>query len=352
MIRTIITGIFLALSPASALAQVSPQSPNLFWSTPLSGSGNLGLRPIGAADLSAILAGSLSISGVPFNPSVSPPGSFSPPANPGILMTGGKPLYIAGAPTSASQDTPAGTLYVTKNTNYVGVPSSGSPPAIYGANFVAAGAQGPQEGLTGYVANANTAGSEPSGPSGAIGVQGVGACSVAGCTAIWGGTFSAYGFGAANPTNPSIGLEVDNYDVGTDTADERVGIELACGIGPFSGTAPTCGNLFLVGGNAGNVFNYSGAAVNGLNLNGGTFSGAAIITPGFYVDGSGNAYPNTVKLASLTFSTLPTCNMGNTGVVAFITDASTTPAYNTAVTAGGGSFNTLVLCRNSVWTFH
>ena len=54
MIRIILTVLCLALAPASALAQGATQSPNLFWATPLSGSGNLGLRAIGAADISGV----------------------------------------------------------------------------------------------------------------------------------------------------------------------------------------------------------------------------------------------------------------------------------------------------------
>jgi hypothetical protein len=105
---------------------------------------------------------------VPFSATVSPPGTMSPPAEPGIVLSGGVPFYILGAPSSGAQDLATGTLYVAKDTNYTGSPSLGSPPAIYGFNNVHAGAQGAQIGVLGTTSNGNTTGSQPGGSAGAI----------------------------------------------------------------------------------------------------------------------------------------------------------------------------------------
>lgn len=102
---------------------------------------------------------------------------------------------------------------------------------------VSAGAQGVQEGVTGAVANANTLTSQPFGTSGAVGVQGIGACSAAGCTATWGAVAS----GQANPPNELYGLEVDNYAHGTDTNLERIGIQIVAATPDGLGTVNTVG---------------------------------------------------------------------------------------------------------------
>ena len=244
------------------------------------------------------------IAGLPFNPSFAPLSSFSTPAHPGILLTGGIPLYISGAPTTSAQDTPAGTLYVTKNTNYTGVPSAGSPPAIYGANFVAPGAQGPQAGVLGYVANSNTAGSQPGGSSGAIGIYGIGACEVAGATATWGGVIAGYdNSGQSNPPHPLIGLEIDVYANGTDSGLMRVGLQIVSAT-PGSGSTPTVGHGILMGGTYGNLFDAAtSTAANGILLGGMTLSGVAFNSPGFQIDNLGNAIVNTLASAGLITAT-------------------------------------------------
>ena len=51
-----------------------------------------------------------------------------------------------------------------------------------------------------------------------------------------------------------------------------------------------------------------------------------------------------------TVAGLPTCNAGNTGAIAYVTDASA-PTYNAALT-GGGAVVTLAMCNGSSWTAH
>lgn len=59
----------------------------------------------------------------------------------------------------------------------------------------------------------------------------------------------------------------------------------------------------------------------------------------------------TVKmLASFTVATLPTCNSGAAGSIAYVTDA-TSPTYLGALT-GGGSSKILALCNGSAWAAH
>jgi hypothetical protein len=256
--------------------------------------------------LSATL--SSTIAGIPFNTAVTPPGSFSPSAGPGILLTNGTPFYIAGAPTSAAQDIPSGTLYVSKDTNYTGIPASGTPPAIYGFNNVHAGAQGPQEGVLGYVFNANTLTSQPAGTSGAIGVEGVGICSVASATATWGMVAAAYDTSAQNnPPHGLIGLEVDNYANGTDASGNRVGILIVAGTPTGSGTVNTVshGLLFNGSGAAGNgqfvnlIDGGTAHTVNGVALAAMTGSGVAYNSPGFQVDWLGNEIANAFTATGL-----------------------------------------------------
>ena len=265
--------------------------------------------PIGATPNTAsftTLGASLAstIAGVALNPSISPPSSFSTPSHPGILLTGGQPLYIAGAPTTAVQDTPAGTLYVTKNTNYTGVPT-GTLPAIFGFNDVAAGAQGPQAGVLGSIYNSNTLTSQPSGTSGAIGIYGTGTCGVAGGTATWGGVISAYDVsGQANPPYPLIGLEVDNYANGTDSSGNRVGIQISAGTPFGTGTVNTVTHGILFGGAGGtgggkftNLIDGSTShTLNGVVLSDMVFGagGIAFNSPGFQIDALGNSIVNSL----------------------------------------------------------
>ncbi len=58
----------------------------------------------------------------------------------------------------------------------------------------------------------------------------------------------------------------------------------------------------------------------------------------------------TIKTKSYTVATLPTCNVGAEGSIAYVTDAIT-PTYNGALT-GGGAVRVPVFCDGSAWTSH
>ena len=81
-----------------------------------------------------------------------------------------------------------------------------------------------------------------------------------------------------------------------------------------------------------------------------TISGSAFKSPGFTVDGSGNATAKAVQLSAFTVATLPTCAAGTAGALTFVIDANA-PAYNAPI-SGGGTTKTLALCNGSVWTAH
>lgn len=67
-------------------------------------------------------------------------------------------------------------------------------------------------------------------------------------------------------------------------------------------------------------------------------------------DSSGNLVLPIVKLPPYTVSTLPACNAGNKGDLAYVTDA-TSPTYNGSLT-GGGSVVVSVFCNGTSWTSH
>jgi hypothetical protein len=94
----------------------------------------------------------------------------------------------------------------------------------------------------------------------------------------------------------------------------------------------------------------SNVIVNGIDMHLATFSGFAINSSGFTVDGDGDTTARTVKLAAFTVATLPTCNAGAAGTVAYVTDA-TAPTYNASLT-GGGAVKALAMCNGSGWTAH
>jgi hypothetical protein len=58
----------------------------------------------------------------------------------------------------------------------------------------------------------------------------------------------------------------------------------------------------------------------------------------------------TIKLKSYIVATLPTCDAGAEGSLAYVTDA-TAPTYNGALT-GGGSVKVPVFCNGAAWTAH
>lgn len=66
-------------------------------------------------------------------------------------------------------------------------------------------------------------------------------------------------------------------------------------------------------------------------------------------DGSA-AFGGPVQVSARTFATLPTCNAGAAGYMAYITDSSAAiTAWNQAVTAGGGANKAFISCNGSGW---
>jgi|GEM_PF-6314822 len=181
--------------------------------------------------VSPAITGPASVSSIPFNPSVPVSNQYSLPNQPGILLPSGSSFYIAGAPTSAAQDTPASTVYISKNGSYTGVPAGFPPlPALFALNNIQGGVQGAQEGIAGIAYNFNTLTSQPDGTSGAVGIQGFGYCAITNCTATWGMTATGWDLsGQVNPTKALYGMEIDNYAHGTDNNMMRIGLQIVVG---------------------------------------------------------------------------------------------------------------------------
>lgn len=100
---------------------------------------------------------------------------------------------------------------------------------------------------------------------------------------------------------------------------------------------------------------FSSASANsmayGLDFSDITFSGNAIESSGFTLDGSGNvtiSNPATLRLPAYTVATLPAA--GTAGRVAYVTDA-TSPTYLGTLT-GGGSVVTPVFDNGTNWVAH
>lgn len=98
---------------------------------------------------------------------------------------------------------------------------------------------------------------------------------------------------------------------------------------------------------------------NGLLWNDGTGSASVTstelslgnITVDLNPAGSGLIEANGVtQLRDYTVGTLPTCNAGSSGELAYVTDA-TSPTYNATIT-GGGTIPALALCNGTNWTAH
>lgn len=69
-----------------------------------------------------------------------------------------------------------------------------------------------------------------------------------------------------------------------------------------------------------------------------------------YLKGDGTASLKTTQLYAYTVATLPTCNSGEAGTIAYVTDA-TSPTYNGTLT-GGSTSKVLALCNGTAWTAH
>jgi hypothetical protein len=256
--------------------------------------------------------------------------------NPGFTGSPGGTFNTAGltvttTSTKTDQIYPWGIIGVVKNFTDVATPGNPNAVAINGTTFT-------------YPVTASSASSS------------------------WGGNFVVDESNAAGITDPTlgyrIGTELDVYLNAADTTDinlKRIG--LLIGVGPTSASTAVhgCCGIDISPGlgtlDYGIIFWPQGGATGNITtiienpLSASHFTNF-LVSPGFVVDNAGNTTANTMKLVSMTFATLPTCNAGSDGTVAYITDASATPAYNATVSAGGGSNRTLVLCRNSAWTFH
>jgi hypothetical protein len=296
--------------------------------------------------------------------SVSAPSTFNLPPSYGLALginpTG--PWIISGTVNNAASDFNGGMLYVAKTTSYL-TPAlaSGIQPAGYFFNTIGEGTWGNQTALIAGAFNANTQHSQGSmdGTASAVGMTATGTCGVVGCSATWGEVISAFDTsGQTTPPFTLIGLEVDNYGAADSAhSGNHIGIQIESR-DPFSSTPNITGHGLLFTASDG-VSSYGNLidggtvhAVNGLLLNGATFTGDAILSPGFFVDGTGHTFSQTVQLVSLQVANLPVCNDGSAGTVAFAVDISASPVWNAAIGAtGGGTTQNRVLCRNSAWVF-
>jgi hypothetical protein len=262
------------------------------------------------------------------------------------------PWIFNSTVNSIAADNIQGALVVGKTVTYIGN-ATGSPPAIAGYTRVNNGVTSNEAGINGTVDNYNTQGSQPTGTASAVGVNGIGVCEVAGCSATWGALAAGYDLsGQSDPPNPIYGLEVDNYGHGTDGHNVKIGIQIAAGRPDKTGAANQVGHgIMFTGippdGSFSNIIDGNGVAINGLNLNGFTFSGSAILSPGFVVDASGNTTVRTLKVKKSTVATLPTCNAAAEGSMAGVTDATAVRPY--AAVAGGGTNHIPVYCNGSAW---
>lgn len=333
--------------------------------TPYTGSELLYCTPTIGVDNACSVAGILtyagtvnaSISGIPFNTAITPTSNFSAAPFPGILLPAGNPLYISGKPLSAAEDLPSGTLYVAKDTTgYSGAAPIGTLPAIVGFNNVGDNVNSPQTGLLGEIFNGGTHNSEPSGSAGAIATYGAAYCGVANCTATWGGVIAGYDVSnQSNPPHSLYGLEVDNYAHGTDSAGNRIGIQIVAGI-PNAGTMNTVGHGLLMSadGTTGQFTNMidggTSHTFNIMTFANVTCTGVAFNSPGYQIDCSGNIVANSIQLLPHTVGTLPACSSALYGTVMFVNDISNSITYR-GTPAGGGSAQSNVLCASGSWVF-
>ena len=126
--------------------------------------------------------------------------------------------------------------------------------------------------------------------------------------ATWASNFNCVDLtGRVNPTHSCLGAELDVQalaSAGTDANRQRVALQLAWfatnmmgtsslhfGVGMLMGSSDASvmdhGIYFGGNGTYGNLATAVASSVNGINLNGATFSGAAYLSPGFAVSGTG-----------------------------------------------------------------
>ncbi len=89
-----------------------------------------------------------------------------------------------------------------------------------------------------------------------------------------------------------------------------------------------------------------GTVANGIDIGDITVSTWAFRSPGFAVDGSGNAIAKSVRHTAVAFASLPAPVKG---MVAMVTDA-TTNVWGAVVAGGGGANNVLVVYNGANWT--
>ena len=90
----------------------------------------------------------------------------------------------------------------------------------------------------------------------------------------------------------------------------------------------------------------SGAHTNGLNWAALTFAGNAIGTPGFTVDGAGNATTKSVTATAVTYANRPITPVE--GMIVAMTD-STVNTWGSAITVGGGANHVLAYYNGTNW---
>jgi hypothetical protein len=97
----------------------------------------------------------------------------------------------------------------------------------------------------------------------------------------WGGVFEARDFTqVANPIGGLVGLEVDVFANGTDTGNERIGIDIVTGKGVSSGTLATVGIGIRIGPVNADVS--QGQFTNGIELTGNINTGLNIASSGIW----------------------------------------------------------------------
>lgn len=178
--------------------------------------------------------------------------------------------------------------------------------------------------------------------------------------------------GAINPTAPCLGAEFDTYanvGAGTDTARQRVALQVNGGVVGGPDPSVHIGALILMGSNNSPTIDSgitTGAGLtvtNFIDTSAATISGKLIKATNFEVDGSGNAtiygqvaIGNTTSLAltvagqenlakgllhtPVTIAALPACNAGIRGMLRVVTDGTQygVGGYGTPV----GAANTVV----------
>ena len=161
------------------------------------------------------------------------------------------------------------------------------------------------------------------------------------------GLFRKYGLFLVETGNDTTDATGESAWIITTSGNGAVGMNTVISVGSIFSSNPsgvsTTGSIIKIA-NAATALGY------GIDLNNGTFSNFAYRSPGFTVDGSGNAVAKTVQLSAYTVGTLPTCAAGLAGQIAYVTDANA-PTYNATLT-GSSTTKTLALCNGSAWVAH